>query len=491
MISADKTAAADLHKASLRTRLMWHVLLPLALTWLLGTLVSTWVANHFTQHAFDRALLDDAFAVAKQVRLKDDSLDLMLSNNEVRAVLFDQAEEVFFAIRMPDGHLVAGHAGLRMELPSDLDSSYYFGNIQHQGQKLRAVRVQVQHPQRFDVIMAQSTRSHSVLLKKLLLYSIVPEILLLMSLAVWLLCAIRQDLQPLDTLQSALDTRDANDLTPLQIESRSRDVHRLHQALNALLARLAHSVSAQREFASNVAHELRTPLAAIRALAEYGLAQKDPEAWRTQLQRIAKSQERASHLIDQLLALALADEAQTQLRKEPVALHNLVRDVVLRFLPRADAAGFDLGGMGLDNPLHVMSQPTLIEGMLNNLLDNALRYTMPAQNHPRTLTVMLARESEGKVRLSVIDNGPGIAPEERSRLVQRGMQGPGAGWLGYGAGLGLAIVSRYAQLLGAQLELNTATAQGGLAASIVLPAHDVLATHGGVARVALPPTLAE
>jgi len=245
-------------------------------------------------------------------------------------------------------------------------------------------------------------------------------------------------------------------------------VHLLEDSLNALLARVARGVQAQREFAGNVAHELRTPLAGIRALAEYGLAQREPEAWRMQLQRIVGSEARASHLVDQLLALALADEARTQMQAVPVALDELVRDAVLRLLPRADAAGIDLGGRGLDEPQHVMGHPTLLEGILNNLLDNALRYGRPASGEGGSITVELQRQADG-VHLSVIDNGPGIPGAERQRILQRWVQGEEREWMGEGVGLGMAIVSRYAQLLGARFELGRGPDGQGLKAGIVLP----------------------
>ncbi|RYY90839.1 MAG: histidine kinase, partial [Comamonadaceae bacterium] len=203
--------------------------------------------------------------------------------------------------------------------------------------------------------------------------------------------------------------------------------------------------------------ELRTPLAGIRALAEYGLAQARPAVWREQLQRIAASQARASHLVDQLLALALADEATTGLKREPVRLDQLVEQTVMRHLARADARGIDLGARGLDEPVTVEANAALIEGILDNLIDNALRYG------GRTLTIELAGRT-----LSVVDDGPGIAPEAQRDLVQRWSQGAAGHKLGQGSGLGLSIVSRYARLLGAQLTLENDAATGGLRVSLLL-----------------------
>ena len=214
---------------------------------------------------------------------------------------------------------------------------------------------------------------------------------------------------------------------------------------------------------------MRTPLAGIRALAEYGLAQGDPRVMRAQLQAIADSEARASHLVDQLLALALADESRLSLVLEPVALDAVAREVVLRFLPRADQHDVDLGAEGLDAGARVRGNPALIEGALGNLIDNALRYGR-AEGRAPMITVGLVRDG-AQWRLTVADNGPGMTPSPA--LLQRWAQGPGGEAvgqrLGEGAGLGLAIVGRYATLLQARFELG-ASPGGGLNASLVFQA---------------------
>ena len=112
----------------------------------------------------------------------------------------------------------------------------------------------------------------------------------------------------------------------------------------------------------------------------------------------------------------------------------------------------------------------MLEGIVNNLIDNALRYGKPADGSQPSITVVLTRlEETGQVRLAVVDNGPGISPEQQSRLQQRWAQGPEGAWLKQGSGLGLSIVSRYANLLGARLELLPAPGHPGLAATMVLP----------------------
>ena len=338
-------------KPSLRNRLLRHVLIPLAVTWLVGTALVVGIASYFAQQAFDRALLDDAYLVASHVRRANDAsgggLELSLSAQEMSTVLFDQSETLYFAVLRPDGSLLAGHPGLRpTRLQEDLKPM--FDALDYQGRTLRSVTVHRQQPADFYVVMAQTTASRDSLLQRLLTFSVIPQVLLLGLLAAWLYRAIEEDLAPLAELETAVGQRDVRDLTPVPVTATTHDVQRLGQAINALLGRIAFSVQAQREFSGNVAHELRTPLAGIRALADYGLRHTDPQVWHEQLHGIAKSQERASHLVDQLLALALADEAHQDLEKTAVSLDALVGEAVLRYLPKADATGVDLGAKGID-----------------------------------------------------------------------------------------------------------------------------------------------
>lgn len=439
-------------------------MVPLALTWLAGTLLALAVASFFTQQAFDRSLLDDASLLATHVRLREGRLALALTPGELNTVLFDRVETLYYAVRRPDGSLVAGEDALTAS-PVPEGASFRFGDQALRGTPLRTVTLLRDDPASFAVVMGQTVQSRSTLLQRLLGYSLLPQLALLLVLAWWLRRTIQSDLQPLAQLQQAVDQRDAQDLGLVPVAASTREVERLAIAINALLGRLERSSRAQREFAGNVAHELRTPLAGIRALAEYGLKQKDPQAWRAQLEAIAASQMRASRLVDQLLALALASEAQTGLHLGPVALDELVRDAVLRFLPRADAARVDLGARGVDNPVLVAGDPTLLEGILNNLIDNALRYGLDPEAETPSITVALAQQP-GEITLSVIDHGPGLSAELRERLVQRWEQGEAGHALGQGAGLGLPIVAQYARLLHARFALHAGPRGRGLVASV-------------------------
>ncbi|MBG9389038.1 sensor histidine kinase [Caenimonas aquaedulcis] len=452
-------------KPSLRSRLMRRVVVPLVVTWALGSGIALAVANYFAGEAFDRALLDDAHAVAAHVRRAQGALELALSPAEMRTLLFDQTESVYYAVFAADGRLIAGQADLRPPpLPEGVPWQY--ADFDLRGRELRGVSLRRTDPGPFTIVMAQTSASRTQLLHRMLVFSAVPQVLLLMTLVLFLRRVIHRDLQPLAQLQQTVDARSASDLAPVPRSvtagATTRDVERLGVALNSLLERLARSIEAQREFAGNVAHELRTPLAGIRAQASYALKQESPAVWREQLQGIAQGEQRASHLVDQLLALARADEASAALSMEDVPLHDVVRRVLLRYLAQADAAGIDLGAEGLDEPAHVHADAALIEGILGNLLDNAFRYGRSAQ--PR-VTVSVARDGADTV-LCVTDNGPGMSPDEADQLLRRWSQGASGQKLGAGAGLGLAIVQRYAQLMGATFSLLPGPQGAGLSAAV-------------------------
>ena len=464
---------------TLRQRLLQHVLTPLFVMWCLGTATTVGLAYFFTLKAFDRALLDDAFALSAQVRLQSGEPTLDLSPRELASLLFDQSEKVYFAVQRRNGSLVAGHSGLTASVVTEnvpasdrprTDTRFAFADSVHLGLPVRTVTLAPTDAKPWTTVVAQTTRSRSALIEQLLLYSVVPQVLLLMALAAWLLVAIGRDLAPLNRLRLALQRRDTTDLSAIPAAASSRDVAQLTDAANALLTRIQQGIQAQREFTGNVAHELRNPLAGIRALAQYGLRQSDPTALREQLEAIAKSEVRASHLIDQLLALALADEVREQMALTQVSLNEVVEDCVTDLLQQLRQSGgskVELTVSGLDHPVSVLGNESMLKGCLTNLLNNALAYGQPSENMIPRISINALADAD-RIILSVTDNGPGLAPERAKSLQQRWARGQGSERTQGGSGLGLAIVARYADLMSAAFTLAKDDASGGLRAALTL-----------------------
>jgi two-component system sensor histidine kinase TctE len=173
-----------------------------------------------------------------------------------------------------------------------------------------------------------------------------------------------------------------------------------------------------------------------------------------------------------LLALALVAEAKQRLTLEPVCLSELVTQALLRWMPQADHRGVDLGGQGLDTSCWVMGQRALLEGLLDNLIDNALRHGRPDSGRGAQVTVVLSPSAhgpgKGALRLSVQDNGPGVPQARREQMQSRWKRGTDA-TVGGGHGLGLSIVSAYARHMGAGVSLADAEG-GGLSVSVDLRA---------------------
>ena len=497
-----------LQKPSLRRKILRHVLWPLTLTWALGAAIDVGLSHYFATQAYDRALLDDAFALSAQVRsdsrvdaLGKTTLNLTLTDAEMGAVLFDQSESIYFSVWRADGTLLAGHKGLRPALgvvsqqPTDAVAAPappVWRDGAYLGKEVRIVSLTRSFPAPHIVLVAQTTASRNDMLRRLLGFSLLPQLLLLGLLAWWLRRQVEQDLKPLSDLQKAVERRDASDLSHvpdnLTHAATTSNIEHLGLAVNSLFDRLQLGIAAQREFSGNVAHELRTPLASIRLQAEQVLTQSSDSATQTAIRKLLRSADQASHLIDQLLALAFANEVKTNVPLTRLDLTQVVRDVVLRHLPRADAnerrGAVDFGAEGLDDPVYVMGHRTLIEAVLDNLIDNAFRYGLSVETGASKITVAVSTDkAAGLVYLQVLDQGVGLTDDEVSRLTQRWTQAKHEAdfahtaipEVGQGVGLGLAIVSRYSELLQAPLCLSKNPIGAGLCAQLKfkdeLPSH--------------------
>jgi two-component system sensor histidine kinase TctE len=457
---------------------MKGLFIPLSISWLVGAIIVIFISSYFTELAYDRALLDDANSVASHVILNttkgNTQLEVNLSSNEMSTLLFDQSELVVFQVLNDDGSLIAGHPNINANLTKSFDKPL-FSDINLQGRNFRSVSIHKEQPANFYIVMAQTSDFRESLIRKLVLYSIIPQIIILLALALSLKKVINNELSPLINLEKELESREALNFNPIKLDQRSKDVYSLGLAINGLFNRIHDGIRMMREFSGNVAHELRTPLAGIRAQAEYGLLSNDADIWKQQLQGIYKSEARASHLVDQILALSLANEAQVSFKLDSVNVEEVVKDSILKFLNRADALKVDLGAHGLEPDVFIWAQRDLLEGILNNLIDNALRYGSNGHDDSK-ITIAINpvashTQDEEMIEIAVIDNGPGIEDSQMNLVLKRRSQGQAGHLLGEGVGLGLAIVNEYARIMGSELKLASVNESGkkGLKASIAFP----------------------
>jgi two-component system OmpR family sensor kinase len=282
--------------------------------------------------------------------------------------------------------------------------------------------------------------------------------------------AVGAGLAPLDRMSRAVAKRRPDAMAPLTGRV-PEELRPLATSLNALLARLDDALSVQRRFTADAAHELRTPLAALKL--QVGLARRaHDDAQRTAaLGELEAGVDRAAHLVDQLLTMARLEPDSPDRRNEAVDLAALAKDAIVARATIADDSRIDLGLTGAASAL-VRGDSAMLAMLIGNLLDNALRYT-PAGGR---IDVAIDDASDG-ARLSVIDTGPGIAPADRERVFERFHR---AGAQGAGSGLGLSIVRRIANAHGAAVALGQGADGRGLAVDVRFPSDAAAHTLTGL-----------
>jgi len=266
-------------------------------------------------------------------------------------------------------------------------------------------------------------------------------------------------LRPLSLLSRDVDSRHSNDLNPIEPERTPREVESLINALNRLFDRLRQALDREREFTDNAAHEMRTPLAAIKTQAQ-ALRRRlggDRESSRS-LANLLESIDRAADLVDKLLAFSrLQKDGGTQ---APVDLHGIAAAVVAELAAEASARHQTLR-LALGGPAIVQGDGTALEVMVRNLVENAVRYTPSGGADD----VAVAAD-EARVVLQVSDNGPGIPDGEKLRVRDRFYRSAGSGVAG--SGLGLAIVDWIAERHRAEMLLSDSDS-GGLLCTVSFP----------------------
>ncbi|MBX3627156.1 MAG: sensor histidine kinase [Rhizobacter sp.] len=448
---------------SLHRHLLLWLLLPQLVLWMAAAIFTYKLAERYANQAIDASLSTASRALARQVKPSGSGLYIDFPRAAQDVIEADPDDRLYYKVSSPPGEFILGNS--QMPAPTgipnpQLNQPYLYDGTLHDrhndkpGDKVGApgaesgrdisVRVVALYlaygepgkPQTLLVQVAKSRTSREELAQQILIDTALPLSLLivLMSVIVW--GGIRGGLAPLARLRSLVEARAIDDLAPIKLEAAPEEVKSLALALNTLLAEVRESVNAQNRFISDAAHQLRTPLAGLKSQTELALASTtvatDPEL-RARLKLVHESATRSAHLVSQLLALARAEpEAAAAQSRTRFDLQRLAREVAAEQVPRALAAGIDLGSEDGETPLPVTGNAMLIREALVNLVDNAIRYA------GRGASVTVSAHAEGQEAvLTVEDTGPGVPESEHERIFQRFVR---ATHEGNGCGLGLAIV---------------------------------------------------
>ncbi|WP_284618265.1 sensor histidine kinase [Aquabacterium humicola] len=453
------------------------MLAPLLLLWPMSVALTWLVAQSIANRPFDRALAETARTIARQVVVEHAAggasrVKLRLPEVANEVLRSDEADRVFFQVLGARGEFVAGDR----ELPVPDEVAAPAQELRYRDDDVQSDAVRVAYvwlpstgvPGEVPplVQVAETLDKRSRLATEIIKGVIVPQfvVLPLAVLLVWF--ALARGIKPLNELQQRIRRRESHDLSPLQERDVPEEVAPLVGAINDLLGRLDRSIGAQKHFLADAAHQLKTPLAGLRMQAELAqreidAGEQDPKALKRSLQQIAHASQRAAHMVNQLLAMARAEDKESSRSRQDVNIARLARETVRDFVPRALENRIDLGYEGPDEgqALHgrLTGQPLLVRELIRNLVDNALQYT-PAGG---SVTVRVMDDPFGQVVvLQVEDTGPGI-PEAERELVFR----PFYRALGTnvdGSGLGLAIVHEIVQQHQAEIAIADARPRTGL-----------------------------
>jgi two-component system, OmpR family, sensor histidine kinase TctE len=471
---------------SLKRQLLLWLLLPQLVLWLVSSMLAYRIALSYAEKGIDQSLTQSVRSLARQVKPVGSGLLIDFPKAAQAIIEEDPSDKVSYMVSSPPGSFVLGNASLPAPpetLNADLQTSgqvfLYRASIKESNDEAtqyaprssvanstatstdtaRQLRVAVMEldygdiiaPQRLRVQVAKSLAVQQRIAHELIYDIIVPLVLIGAAISALVYAGIARGLKPLQRLQAQLGEKGgqkpATALTPIEMRQAPQEVHSLAGAVNQLLAAVQRSVSQEKRFLNDAAHQLRTPLAGLKTQLDLALRESDPVALKERLIKVNSGVERSSHLVHQLLRLARS-EADIELVELDVA--QLAAGVARDAAPAALAAGVDFGYEGEDK-IQVRGNALLLGEALSNMIDNAVRYAGKGS----TVTLRASTEtlpaygvgvnlipSRTIVVLEVEDNGPGLAHEARARIFERFYR---ASNLPGGAGLGLAIVQEVAQ----------------------------------------------
>lgn len=449
---------------SLFSEILDWMLVPLLLLWPLSIAITYLAAKSIAGEPFDRTLEDKVTVLAQQVKEVNGHVIALLPGSASDILRADDVDNVYFQVVGSFGEYVDGDRDLPP--PPEEEQPPQPWTVRFRNDRVRNAEVRMAYtwvdlrktlsskdmaakPRLALVQVGETLEKRSLLANQIIKGVIVPEFIILpIALAlVWF--ALSRGLSPLAELQQRIRARRPDDLSPIDSSHVPEEIAPLVRSLNDMLDRLSQSIQMQKRFIADAAHQMKTPLAGMRTQAELALRQSDQQEIHRSLEQLATSSESATRLINQLLALARAENQNPAAKPlAPLELCEMARNVVQDWVQLSFTRQIDLGFEQPGHPILIQANLTTLRELLNNLIDNALAYT-PAGG---SVTVRVRADNERELAiLEVEDTGPGIAPTERAHVFDRFYRILGSNVAG--SGLGLAIVREIARQHDAEVDI--------------------------------------
>ena len=444
-------------RRSLLGEVLDWMLAPLFLLWPMSVAITYVVAQNIADQPYDQALSHNLLVLEQQLTARNNEAVLDMSP-PARAILrANETESVFWLVLGSRGEYLGGDRLLPIP---DADAPTPMGVVRYADASLRGFGLRLAYkrvdlglgaPRAPTIVVAETVERRTQLANDIIKGVIIPQFIVLPVAVLLVWFGLSRGIAPLNALQRRLRARQPDDLSPMDERTAPTEIAPLLVAMNELLLRQSQTVETQRRFVADAAHQLKTPLAGLRTQAELALRDASPDEMQSSLRQLVTGSERATRLVNQLLQLANA-ENPAAIGLVEVDLNALAYEQTTHWAPHAMGLGTDIGFEGTDAPALIQGQPLLLGELINNLLDNALRYTPPggrvtvrvcvAPGHTTAIAAAIAAPSD-TIWLEVEDSGPGIALSERDRVFDRFYRVLGS--TADGSGLGLAIVKEIAQ----------------------------------------------
>lgn len=446
--------------------LLWIFSLLLFL-WALSVVMTYQVADSIANQPYDEQLANDARAVAQLLTFNKGRASLNYQGVARDLLRVDARDRIFYQVIGFDGQLVAGDADIPW---ADVPDAGEPGAVKFRDEEIIGEEVRVAYGY-FPVAdsgklalvqIAETRKKRQGLAASMVSGVIVPQFVIVPLAVLLVYLGLARGITPLQRLQQELRRRSPSDLTPVSTEGIPEEIRPLIESMNGVMKRLDDNLYAQRRFIADAAHQLKTPLTGLRTQTELALRETDPQALLRALRHVGVSAERLSHLTQQLLSLARAEATTEKAGKfAPLDLTELARSVAEQWVHQALARRIDFGYEGPDVPVSVVGSEFLLREALNNLLDNALKYT------PSGGQVTLRVSQDAEAQIQVEDSGPGIPEAHRERVFERFYRGSHTDV--EGSGLGLSIVREVAELHGGKVIVGVPESHGGTVVTMTLP----------------------
>jgi len=430
----------------------------------LGTLATmSYLISSKSSTLFDQNLLSAARTIEQRLVVKKGKLILQMPYFVLDIMESTSGEKIFYRIQRNDGEVLAGFKGLKTPsvIPTGLEPIFY--STKFAGNQLRAVYLPL--PQRGAqinkhsfIILAESLQGRQSFTDEIVYILIIVTLLWIALSIISAILAVNKGLAPLQRIRSALIKRSAHDLAPLD-QQVPKEVHELILSINQLMSRVRKSIEHIQHFNADVSHQLRTPLAEIKTLAELAREEPDKTVVKDSLKQIEDLTDYLSRTTQQLLSYAktnksLLDSSHLQ----ALNLSQLCQQTAAKLAPKVYGIGLELAFIKASTEdIYIIGDPIMLEGLLTNLIENAYLYGVDKQkNNLGTISISVGCK-QGAAFLQVDDQGPGIAPEHIDQVMNRFYR---VDKNQKGSGLGLAIALQISELHQATMQLRNLTPQG-------------------------------